>query len=81
MQANAGNKTTTRVCVPVCEKNLDAMRSACERAVKWADVIELRLDCLDRTPENISELLRRLERPVILTFRPSEQGGYHNLSR
>ena len=81
MQANAGNKTTTRVCVPVCEKDLDALRSACERAVEWADVIELRLDCLDSTPENISELLQGLGRPVILTFRPSEQGGHRKLNR
>ena len=81
MQANAGNKTTARVCIPVCEKDLDALRSACERAVEWADVIELRLDCLDTTPQNISELLKDLGRPVILTFRPSEEGGYRNLSR
>ncbi|HEU4873086.1 MAG TPA: type I 3-dehydroquinate dehydratase, partial [Pyrinomonadaceae bacterium] len=81
MQANAGNKTTTRVCVPVCEKDLDALRSACERAFEWADFVELRLDCLNSTPENISELLQGLGRPVILTFRPSEQGGYRNLSR
>ncbi|HLM23504.1 MAG TPA: shikimate dehydrogenase [Pyrinomonadaceae bacterium] len=81
MQANANNKTTTRVCVPVCENDLSALRSACERAVEWADVIELRLDCLDSTPENISELLQGLGRPVILTFRPSEQGGHRKLSR
>ena len=65
----------------MCEKNLDALRGTCERAVEWSDVIELRLDCLDSTPQNLSELLRGLGRPVILTFRPSEQGGYRNLSR
>lgn len=64
----------------MCEKNLDAMRSACERAVEWADFVELRLDCLDNEPE-ISELLQGLDRPVILTFRPSEQGGHRNLTR
>jgi 3-dehydroquinate dehydratase / shikimate dehydrogenase len=81
MQANADKNTTTRVCVPVCEKNLDALRSACARAVEWADLVELRLDCLDSTPENISELLQAIGRPVILTLRPSEQGGHSNLSR
>lgn len=65
----------------MCEKDLAALRSACVRAVEWADIVELRLDCLDITPENISELLPDLERPVILTFRPSEQGGYRKLSR
>ena len=64
----------------MCEKDLRALRSACERAVKWADFVELRVDCLDSTPEDISELLRDLGRPVILTFRPSEQGGHRNLN-
>lgn len=70
-----------RVCVPVCEKEVGALRDACERAVEWADLIELRLDCLETQPENISELLASLSRPVILTFRPSEQGGYRNPTR
>ena len=48
---------TARVCVPVCEKDLDALRSACERAIEWADIIELRLDCLDQELAEISELL------------------------
>ena len=80
MQTNASS--TTRVCVPVCEKNLSAFKSACEHAVEWADVIEFRLDCLD--PKDLSNAvsqLRSLSPPVILTFRPSEQGGYRNLSR
>ena len=65
------------MCVPVCEKDLDALRSACERATEWADIVELRLDCLQEKPEN---LLSDISRPVILTFRPSEQGGYRSLT-
>ena len=65
----------------MCEKDRDALRSACERAVEWADLVELRLDCLDGEPEKISELLQDLGRPVILTLRPSEQGGHRKLSR
>jgi 3-dehydroquinate dehydratase / shikimate dehydrogenase len=80
--SNHRNKTT-RVCVPVCEKTLNALQSACERATEWADVVELRLDCLE--PEalasGISQLLNTISRPVILTFRPSEQGGHRNLTR
>ena len=68
-----------RICVPVCEKDLSAVRSACERASEWADIVELRLDCLEVNPHSVS--LSDLQRPVILTFRPSEQGGYCNLSR
>ena len=64
----------------MCEKDLSALRSACERASEWADIIELRLDCLDSSPENLSQLLSNLSRPAILTFRPPEQGGHRNLS-
>ena len=71
----------TRVCVPVCEKNLDALRSACERATEFADLIELRLDCLEEIPGDIAAVLNDLPRPLILTFRPSEQGGHSNSTR
>jgi 3-dehydroquinate dehydratase / shikimate dehydrogenase len=67
------HKRLARVCVPVCEKDLDALRSACE----LGDWIELRLDCLDEIPDNLKEITR----PLILTFRPSEQGGYRELTR
>jgi 3-dehydroquinate dehydratase/shikimate dehydrogenase len=42
-----------------------------------ADWIELRLDCFDEVPDNLEEL----KRPLILTFRPAEQGGYRELTR
>lgn len=79
MQTSASR---TRVCVPVCEKNLSAFKSAYERAAEWADVVELRLDCLE--PQDVSAAVSELSSfpcPVILTFRPSEQGGYRDLSR
>ena len=61
----------------MCEKDLDALRATCEQAVEWADLIELRLDCLHELPEKLPQL----DSPVILTFRPSEQGGYRNSTR
>src|SRR4026209_31100 len=70
-------KVNARVCVSLCEKDLDALWSTCERATQWADFIELRLDCLEATPEKLS----KFDRPLILTFRPSEQGGHRNLTR
>ncbi len=70
---------TTRVCVPVCEKDLSAFKSSSERAIQWGDIVELRLDCLEA--EDLSIAVSDLNKPVILTFRPSEQGGYRNLSR
>ena len=68
----------TRICVSVCEKNLDALAKACERAGERADVIELRLDCLT-TVGDLQPILERVSRPVILTFRPAEQGGQCDL--
>ena len=70
-----------RICVPVCEKDFSELRIACERAGEWADIIELRLDCLNDEPDGVSQLLSNVSGPVILTFRPSEQGGHRNLSR
>ena len=79
MQTSASR---TRVCVPVREKDLGAFKSACERAIALADVVELRLDRLE--PQYVSAAVSDLSSfpcPVILTFRPSEQGGYRDLSR
>jgi 3-dehydroquinate dehydratase / shikimate dehydrogenase len=79
MQASTSKKT--RVCVPVCEKDLGALRNGCERAIEWADVIELRLDCLEVLPEDAASVLNNFSRPVILTFRPKDQGGHRDSTR
>jgi 3-dehydroquinate dehydratase / shikimate dehydrogenase len=71
----------TRVCVPVCERDLNALQNACARALEWADLVELRLDCLDAEPGDLAQVLDRIPRPVILTLRPSEQGGHRDLTR
>ena len=73
-----------RVCVPVCVKSFAQLERECERASEYADIIELRLDCLETAenlPAKLEELLPKISRSVILTFRPSEQGGYCHLSR
>ena len=79
MQTSRSNRT--RVCVPVCEKDLAALQNSCERAVEWADLIELRLDCLKDLPDDAVRVLNNFSRPVILTFRPTEQGGHRDSSR
>ena len=76
MQASTSNRP--RVCVPVCEKDLGALRNGCELATEWADVIELRLDCLTELPKHLPS---DFSRPVILTFRPTEQGGHRDSTR
>ena len=70
-----------RVCVPVCAKSFAEFAERCERAAEWADIIELRLDCVDDPVFAIQTLAGNVSRPVILTFRPSEQGGYRELTR
>ena len=68
----------TRICVPVCERTVEALESAAVRASEPADIVELRLDCLTAV-EGFERVLSRVSRPVILTFRPSEEGGYRDL--
>ena len=77
-----------RICVPVCARSLDELREAVARACEVADIIELRLDCLDEdhldpSRPRLAELLDKLASvasvPFIVTFRPSEQGGHRAL--
>jgi 3-dehydroquinate dehydratase/shikimate dehydrogenase len=66
--------------VPVCEQSFGALKEATERAARLGDLVELRLDCLDPNELNIADSaiddwLPTLERPAIVTLRPSSQGG------
>jgi len=73
-----------RVCIPICEATLGKLEQAGLKATKNADVIELRLDCLAANEiadlTSIATVLKNLPMPLILTFRPSEQGGYRELT-
>ncbi len=73
-----------RICVPICETRARDLPPAVARAAEVADIIELRLDCLedaklDETAPDLRSLLASCSRPVILTFRPAEQGGQRAL--
>jgi 3-dehydroquinate dehydratase/shikimate dehydrogenase len=74
-----------RVCVPVCVKGAAELRPSIERAARVGDIVELRLDCLERDELNaaraqLCELLAETDRPFLLTYRPKEQGGGVELS-
>jgi 3-dehydroquinate dehydratase / shikimate dehydrogenase len=74
-----------RVCVPVCVRGADELRPSVERAAAVADIVELRLDCLeadqlDAARAQLVPLLKAAGRPFIITFRPREQGGGRHLS-
>lgn len=67
--------------MPLCEQDLATLRDGCELAIEWADLIELRLDCLKQLPEDAASVLNNFSRPMILTFRPTEQGGHRDSTR
>ncbi len=68
-----------KICVPVCASRADELLDAVRRAAEVADLIELRLDCLDTDELDAAlhacAVLREASRPFIFTFRPTEQGG------
>ena len=73
------------ICVPICEQSISATERAIARAAPLADLIEIRLDCLD--PFQIGGNFPRLDhlfenspKPIILTYRPAEQGGRRELN-
>ncbi|MCA1620111.1 MAG: shikimate dehydrogenase [Acidobacteria bacterium] len=74
-----------RVCVPVCVRRADELRASVTRAAELADVVELRLDCLDAdqlAPARglLGALLGETRPPFIITYRPREQGGGRDVS-
>ena len=70
-----------KICIPVCVHRAKELPSAIARAAEVADIVELRLDCLeDNEREEALTFLRhdlnRAGTPVILTLRSPEQGGH-----
>ena len=68
------------VCVPITESRAADFTAALREADRVAEAIELRLDYLEVTelPELLDWLAREgatLAAALVLTFRPSEQGG------
>ena len=61
-----------KICVSVCATNVEEL-AARVRSVTFADLVELRLDCLEHLPESLSML--GIKSSMIATFRPSDQGG------
>jgi len=64
----------TRICVPVCARDFDRMREGVQRAADVADIIELRLDCLNELKTD-ARYLAELDGnapPLILTLRSGE---------
>jgi 3-dehydroquinate dehydratase/shikimate dehydrogenase len=72
------------ICVPICERTIDALEQAIIQTQPIADIIEIRLDCLDpfqsgKSFAKLAHLFRNSSKPEILTYRPSQQGGQREL--
>ncbi len=71
------------ICVPITETEAEAFLNAIEEATQVADIIELRLDYLREN--ELTNLLgklpkREVNKPLLFTFRPREQGGLRDLT-
>lgn len=80
-----GRLSDVRICVPLCAKTFGELERLTERAAGVADLIEFRLDSLNEqelinAQGNIRGLIQLLSVPVIVTFRPSEEGGFRDIS-
>jgi 3-dehydroquinate dehydratase/shikimate dehydrogenase len=69
------------ICVPVCARGIDEMRDVVERAAEVADIIELRLDCLDNldAASRVLDHASSLGRTLVVTLRSAEQGGHSSI--
>ncbi|HEX8721639.1 MAG TPA: type I 3-dehydroquinate dehydratase, partial [Pyrinomonadaceae bacterium] len=80
MRSDIGGTGVGRVCVPVCVRRAEELGPSVVRAAEFADVIELRLDCLEEGQLEIARarlaaLLGATPQPFIITYRSREQGG------
>ena len=75
-----------RICVPVCERSVRHLEDAISSAAAAGDFVEIRFDCLEPSElaqsfKQTEEMMRILKPPLIITFRPAEQGGERTLDR
>ncbi|HET6893364.1 MAG TPA: type I 3-dehydroquinate dehydratase, partial [Pyrinomonadaceae bacterium] len=73
-----------RICVPLCEKSLQAFEHSASYATSQGDLIEFRLDCLSPPAldqvDDLLQLVVRTGSPTILTLRPNKEGGKRELN-
>ncbi len=61
------------LCVSIVARDNEEVREKMLRASRYADVLELRLDLLERF--DLSALIRAAPRPVMVTYRSKKEGG------
>ena len=72
-----------KICVSVCADNADKFISKVKQAAEYADVIELRFDCLNEN--DLDAVLKQIPemgigKPLLETFRSPDQGGNHHIT-
>lgn len=80
----SGGKGKRRLCVPVCARSVEELFDLIARAREVADFVELRFDCLAAEQltvalDRLDALIERAGCPVVITFRPAEEGGRRSL--
>lgn len=73
-------KGKAKICVPICVRRANELAERIKRAQECADIVELRIDCVEPTEidaalKEFLSLRNSAARPFILTLRPVEQGG------
>ncbi|MGI8467973.1 MAG: shikimate dehydrogenase [Pyrinomonadaceae bacterium] len=74
-----------KICVSVCAETVDKIVEKTKSATNFADVIELRFDCLknleaENLRRKIDDLRKNFSGKLLATFRSAEQGGKSELS-
>lgn len=85
IEGDYASKTRARTCVPLRADTIVELHHLITSAAGASDIIELRLDGLSEgeltaVQRQLESLVARSQVPAIITFRPSEQGGYRELS-
>lgn len=65
-----------KICISVCEPGIEELAKRAKSAGEVGDLVEMRLDCLEQIPDDLSNL--GIDSKTIVTFRPNEQGGHIN---
>lgn len=61
------------ICIPITSKTVEEAKSNIKKAENIADIIELRIDCMNKP--NLSSLIKSCQKPVIITNRKKSEGG------
>lgn len=70
-----------KICVSVCAETAEELIGQIRRAEEFADVIEVRFDCLEKDDiRNLIVNLPVIEKTYLFTYRPKDEGGKRELS-